>query len=857
MNNLLFMKANIDLQLNNKLLAVRKCCNKQYMLQLQRKMHSYYLFISNKNSNVIMYSITIILNNKISSTLLLKTKCLIMKKFKMFLFALFSSLSLMAQLNAGLMAYYPFNGNANDASGNNNNAVSNTAVLTQDRFGNPNSAYRFNGGLTTGGAIRVANSSTLNMTNQISICAWVRVSGFYSGTCHGNSILMKGDADYLPGNYLLRFDDGPFSNFTNCSNPVDIQHQNFYGVNAGTNFTGQAAAPFIIPNNQWYSVVYTYDGNTARLYINCILRDSTNITGLNFTNNDDLFLGRLNDGNYPYWFNGDMDEVRIYNRALNAVEISEYSGCCNANNTTNVNKCSNQNITLNARAGTTYQWSPAIGLSATNIQNPVCNATANITYTVTVANSVTNCSNTDIVNVIINPAPFSNLRDTSICSGDTLQLLGGMGSGYSWSPNYNISNTNIQNPYAWPDVTTAYFVTITASNGCTTKDTILVTVTDCGCEDSCNWSLTGNSNVVANNFLGSKNNADFKIRTFNQQRMVVKASGNVGIGTQAPSKLLEVNGEARIVNLPQSLVNERIVFANASGDLHALATTGNTNQYLSGNGSWQNIPPPGNSTINAQQGLTSTGNVVMLGSDCYTEDGQFINSRKINMNNRNLYFNSYESGKLFMGNTSNTSSEECMELHTRLEIGSAGLKAANNYDSPNPSTSGLRFTDLTSDSDPIDNETEGVLSLDKDGDIIWVKKCCNTGKDDDRLKDILDRLIKLENELKASKEEAILLKGQLTQMDILLSRNNTIVLNQNIPNPFEENTVITYMVPKTFRQAQIIFTSMNGEVIKTAEIKQSGKGQVNVFAKDISKGIYTYTLIVDGKTIDTKKMVKL
>ena len=52
-----------------------------------------------------------------------------------------------AQVNLanGLIAYYPFSGNANDASGNGNNAVFNNATLTTDRFGNPNSAYYFDG----------------------------------------------------------------------------------------------------------------------------------------------------------------------------------------------------------------------------------------------------------------------------------------------------------------------------------------------------------------------------------------------------------------------------------------------------------------------------------------------------------------------------------------------------------------------------------------------------------------------------------------------------------------------------------------------------------------------------------------
>ena len=57
-------------------------------------------------------------------------------------------------LTSGLVAYYPFSGNANDQSGNGNNAVFNSATLTADQFGNANSAYLFNG---TSSYIRVAN----------------------------------------------------------------------------------------------------------------------------------------------------------------------------------------------------------------------------------------------------------------------------------------------------------------------------------------------------------------------------------------------------------------------------------------------------------------------------------------------------------------------------------------------------------------------------------------------------------------------------------------------------------------------------------------------------------------------------
>ena len=252
-------------------------------------------------------------------------------------------------LNLGLRAYYPFSSNANDASGNNNNPVFNNATLTADRLGNPNSAYHFNG---TNNYIQIPNAASINTTNQLSLCAWVKPQGFYQGTCHGNSIVMKGDADYLTGNYLLRFDDGFYTSGNNCSTPVvDIIHQEFYGV--GTSIAAPGYTPYI-NTNQWYSVIYTYDGSTAKLFVNCELKISYAITGLTFTNAYDLFLGKLNAGAFPYWFNGDMDEVRIYNRALSQADVNVYGGCgipCPIDITNNVTKCVNQNTTLNARAG--------------------------------------------------------------------------------------------------------------------------------------------------------------------------------------------------------------------------------------------------------------------------------------------------------------------------------------------------------------------------------------------------------------------------------------------------------------------------------------------------------------------------
>jgi len=224
-------------------------------------------------------------------------------------------------LNLGLRAYYPFSGNGADASGNNNHPVFNNATSVPDRFGNPNSAYSFNG---TDNYMRILNSASLNMTTQMTLCAWVKVSGFYQGTCHDNCIMMKGDADYLTGNYSIRYSDNFYRNHQQCFFLLpDETHQTFFGINTINPVPN--SNPYV-EKDRWYSLVWTYDGTNSRIYVNCELNREAP-TSLSFTNGYDLYLGKMNHPQYPYWFNGVMDEIRIYDRVLNMAEINAYGNC--------------------------------------------------------------------------------------------------------------------------------------------------------------------------------------------------------------------------------------------------------------------------------------------------------------------------------------------------------------------------------------------------------------------------------------------------------------------------------------------------------------------------------------------------
>lgn len=109
---------------------------------------------------------------------------------------------------------------------------------------------------------------------------------------------------------------------------------------------------------------------------------------------------------------------------------------------------------------------------------------------------------------------------------------------------------------------------------------------------------------------------------------------------------------------------------------------------------------------------------------------------------------------------------------------------------------------------------------------------------------------------KANPANKILDVGSNVIQRIELSNKKGIILNQNEPNPFSESTTIRFTIPEEVKEAKIIFTSISGSVINTATIIERGDGLLEVYSSELSKGLYNYTLIVDGKIISTMKMVK-
>ena len=219
---------------------------------------------------------------------------------------------ILESLKLGLVAYYPFSGNANDESGNTNNGVVNGALLSTDRFGKLNSAYQFTSEHTITGSCN--NFPSANSARTISF--WYQSSqiGILDPTIELMQIMGYGGLGC--GQSFIMY-------FTNTK--LDVQ-----GHCAA--FLTQANLNYIAPNSNWHHVSVTYGGNTLTIYLDGIsVQVNSGITLNTYTLGKIFCFGRevgnsgsdiLNYINPQKPFNGKLDDFYIHNRVLTQEEIT-------------------------------------------------------------------------------------------------------------------------------------------------------------------------------------------------------------------------------------------------------------------------------------------------------------------------------------------------------------------------------------------------------------------------------------------------------------------------------------------------------------------------------------------------------
>ncbi|HAH23459.1 MAG TPA: hypothetical protein DCL77_06845 [Prolixibacteraceae bacterium] len=99
------------------------------------------------------------------------------------------------------------------------------------------------------------------------------------------------------------------------------------------------------------------------------------------------------------------------------------------------------------------------------------------------------------------------------------------------------------------------------------------------------------------------------------------------------------------------------------------------------------------------------------------------------------------------------------------------------------------------------------------------------------------------------------LKSAQISTDINSVRSSIASLSQNAPNPFDQSTEIAYYLPESTQNAVLSIYNMNGNQLKKYVIDQMGQGTITINASELKSGMYLYSLIADGKEIDTKRMI--
>jgi hypothetical protein len=212
-----------------------------------------------------------------------------------------------------LVAWYPFNGNAQDESGAGNSGDVQGSVLTADRYNNSNSSYRFN----VNQQIVIPTSGNKN-TYPLTISLWYNVDSLNNGKTA--NLFSKYNPASWNGYGLILAEQ------SNLGYGKTIQP--FYLRNNNDRLIGQYNEPIWqqsdVQISKWNHVVMTVDSLQGKLYVNGNLESTHNWTGTPGASSNST-LWKIG-GFYDEWFKGSLDDIGIWNRVLTTNEIDNLFG---------------------------------------------------------------------------------------------------------------------------------------------------------------------------------------------------------------------------------------------------------------------------------------------------------------------------------------------------------------------------------------------------------------------------------------------------------------------------------------------------------------------------------------------------
>lgn len=284
---------------------------------------------------------------------------------------------------SGLVGWWPFNGNANDEGGSGDNGYTYKTALIEDRFGNCNSAYYFNG---IDSYISLNNSHI----NSYSYSAWVK---FYD--IQDTSMI---------------FCKGYYCNYPDESYATSKSAGNFWIRRSNTQFTYSINTDVTFTDSTWHHIVVTFDQTKTNFYLDGILTVSGIPQGTLRTSSVNKMIGNSPCFSEAFW--GVIDDVGLWNRALNQNEISQLFLAKSTYNYVTIQPSSQivnisngtQFIVGSSDLNATYQWQTDLGIGFQNL-NSVGQFSGTRNDTFTVAN----------VTMVNNNQPFRCIISSGSC----------------------------------------------------------------------------------------------------------------------------------------------------------------------------------------------------------------------------------------------------------------------------------------------------------------------------------------------------------------------------------------------------------------------------------------------------------